>query len=826
MKVKDYDQMMSHLTEKDYQSNTILPKKKPFQYERRLETIKKVDPAVSPQTRVFLRNQLLDDALEAGYITQEQYDSAAKKFMEEVYPTLEKTYEDYDQFIEDDAMGRVTKNYGGRVGFSGAGLALAKEVGNLTLSKAKPIVKKLLGEIQPYGGAKNIGEATVKTDRTAELNFIEGMDAFTKKFFNDNFSAASRYLGQSREKLKAIYNRTLGELKENGERASITRDKEVPVLKIPVRDDAIPYPEVTTKFKTNPGDFTELVTKNTKNQYYTKKEIANMLGIELPADNPKYTKQIVDRLGFDIERGPVVVKTRPIPGQEKSKLYHFGDTVNSLLRNYKNKAIDGMNEAAAERLKIENSLDAPLYKYFNNFKSQNRTTLKDLGLFTKYAPDNIGHAVSLKEWNKFPKLFKNSNVNKINSLTFQDPIINQDVFKLTGYEKNYNKFFTELENLVNKPVTKETQKKILQVKNQMEDNYNNIINTIGNKEQLRSVLLKDKRYQNFLDEDYLEYLTTHTDRVPKLDVRIPRIGEKFKSEDIFADMTNVNPKYILGYVDKINPAAKKLSDLNMQERALYDANLRMQNSEILKEFYEKSGLRLPKEQLEELADDLMYRYATGGRVGFAGGTIIPKALQTLFKTAAQVSDAMRNVKNSVFENWNNVRMFGEQEGIAKNLTDYTNPTTLKPMANDNRKTNALLQIENLKKVLPEKYHKDLDILKNATDQNNFKTAWDKFEEFDKNLDPTLKFENIPEEYFPMLDPLNDAFVEIGPKSSMKMPRYSFRTSMELDPVTKKPTGKYTQEKLEIFDPETRTFRKEGEEKLVGVDTDKGKEGLN
>jgi len=543
-----------------------------------------------------------------------------------------------------------------------------------------------------------------------------------------------------------------------------------------------------------------------------------MLGIEIPADNPKYTKQIVDRLAFDIERGPVVVKTRPIPGQEKGKLYHFGDTVNSLLKNYKNKAIDGMNEASAERLKIETSLDAPLYKYFNTFKSQNRTTAKDLGMFTKYAPDNIGHAVSLKEWNKFPKLFKNSNVNKINSLTFQDPIINQDVFKLTGYEKNYNKFFNELENLVNKPVTKETQKKILQVKNQMEDNYNNIINTIGNKEQLRSVLLKDKRYQNFLDEDYLEYLTTHTDRVPKLDVRIPRIGEKFKSEDIFADMTNVNPKYILGYVDKINPAAKKLSDLNMQERALYDANLRMQNAEILKEFYQKVGFT--KEEVAELADDLMYRYASGGRVGFAGGTIIPKALQAMFKTAASVSDAMRNVKNSVFDNWNNVRMFGEQEGIAKNLTNYTN------IPNKNRKISALEEIEKLKTVLPEKYHKDLDILKNATDQNNFKTAWDKFEEFDKNLDPTLKFENIPEEYFPMLDPLNESFVKMGPRESMDMPRYSFRTSMELDPVTKKPTGKYTQEKLELFDPETRTFRKEGEEKLVGVDTDKGKEGLN
>lgn len=815
MKVKEYDQMMSHLTEKDYQQNT-LPKKKPFPYEKRLETIKKADPGVSPHTRVFLRNQLLDDALEAGYINQEEYDSAAKMFMEEVAPQLEKTYEDYNQFIEDDAMGRVTKSYGGRVALAGAGL-VTNQIGNLTMSKAAPLIKKLLKEIKPYGGAKNIGEATVKSDRTPELNFIEGMDAFTNQFFNKNFSAASRYLGQSREKLRAIYNRTLGELKPDGNRTSITRDKELPVEKIPARDDAIAYPEVTTKFKTNPEDFKELVTKNTKNEYYTKKEIANMLGIQLPKNDPRVTKQYIDRLAFDIERGPINVKTRPLPGTQ-SKLYHFGDTVKSLLKNFENKAIDGMKAARAERLNIERNLDAPLYKYLETFKGQNRTISKDLGIYTKFAPDNIGHAVSLKEWNKFPKLFKNSNVNKINSLTFQDPIINQDVFKLTGYETNYTKYFRELENLVNKPVTKQTQKKILEVKNKMEDNYNNVINIIGNKEALRKTLLKDKRYQNFIDEDYLEYLTTHTDRVPKIDIRIPRIGEKFKSDDIFADMSNVNPKYILGYVDQINPAAKKLSDLTMQERALYDANLRMQNANILKEFYQKAGFT--KEEVAELADELMYRYSTGGRVGFAGGTMIPKALQALFKTAAQVSDAMRNVKNSVFDNWNNVRMFGEQEGIAKNLTNYSN------IPDKNRKILALEEIEKLRKVLPEKYHKDLDVLKNATDQNNFKTAWDKFEEFDKNLDPTLKFENIPEEYFPMLDPLNDAFVEIGPRSSMKMPRYSFRTSMELDPVTKKPTGKYQTEKLELFDPETRTFRKEGEEKLVGVDTEKGKEGLN
>jgi len=133
-------------------------------------------------------------------------------------------------------------------------------------------------------------------------------------------------------------------------------------------------------------------------------------------------------------------------------------------------------------------------------------------------------------------------------------------------------------------------------------------------------------------------------------------------------------------------------------------------------------------------------------------------------------------------------------------------------------------IENLKKVLPEKYHKDIDVLKNATDQNNFKTAWDKFEEFDKNLDPTLKFENIPKEYFPMLDPLNDAFVVTGPKESFKQGRYQIKTAMEVDPKTGKPTGKYQTEKYDTFDPETRTFRDEPE--LVGASTEKGKEGLN
>jgi hypothetical protein len=197
---------------------------------------------------------------------------------------------------------------------------------------------------------------------------------------------------------------------------------------------------------------------------------------------------------------------------------------------------------------------------------------------------------------------------------------------------------------------------------------------------------------------------------------------------------------------------------------------------------------------------------------FAGG------VAGLFKRAAQVSEALRRVKNSTFEMWNNVRMFGEQKGVAKNLESFTN------IPEKNRKIASIEDLKALKESVPEKYHQDLNIMMRSIEQNNFETAWKEYKKFELDLDPTLKFENIPQEYFPMLDPLNDAFVIEGPRNSFKRGRYQIKTSMELDKTTGQPTGKYQTEKYDTFDPETRTFR--DEPVLVGASTEKGKKGLN
>ena len=197
---------------------------------------------------------------------------------------------------------------------------------------------------------------------------------------------------------------------------------------------------------------------------------------------------------------------------------------------------------------------------------------------------------------------------------------------------------------------------------------------------------------------------------------------------------------------------------------------------------------------------------------FGGG------VASLFKKAAQVSEALRRVKNSTFEMWNNVRMFGEQKGVAKNLESFTN------IPDKNRKIASIEDIKALKESVPEKYHQDLNIMMRSIEQNNFETAWKEYKKFELDLEPTLKFENIPQEYFPMLDPLNDAFVIEGPRNSFKRGRYQIKTSMELDKTTGQPTGKYQTEKYDTFDPETRTFR--DEPVLVGASTEKGKKGFN
>ena len=60
--------------------------------------------------------------------------------------------------------------------------------------------------------------------------------------------------------------------------------------------------------------------------------------------------------------------------------------------------------------------------------------------------------------------------------------------KITGYEREFDSMFEELNSLVNKPVTVKTQQKILDIKQSMNENYNNLIENISNPKKLKNII--------------------------------------------------------------------------------------------------------------------------------------------------------------------------------------------------------------------------------------------------------------------------------------------------------------------------------------------------
>ena len=493
--------------------------------------------------------------------------------------------------------------------------ALDKDLGPRNNYNLGLRVTKALNKIKPYGGAKTIGTSSPKLNRKPELNFIKLFDQLKDKNFAGNLRKTSESIGQSPEKIKGIFTRTLGP----GSKSSGHK----PIISIPEPENGILYSQTTTNMKSNPDVFKELITPKTKNLYLSPRDIASKLGINFKGDKGQY-----DFLVKDLKDLKVTNKS----SSGRQKLFNFDEATNKLVNKYKTKLVKGDRLASSNRIEIEKKLDLELYKVRNNNKQRIKVISKNENIYLTNAIDDVGHTVSIKVTDKYPKLFKDSNINNINTLVYQDPYLNQDVMKLTGYETRFDSMFKELETLVNKPVTAKTQKKILDIKQSMNQNYNGLIKNLTDPVALKYIMKKSGRE---ISPSHLKSLSQQANRVPKIDVKVPKIGEKFLSENIYADMSKVDPQYIMGYVDTINSTAKKFKDLTLPEQKLYQENLLDQSGIIVGDYYKKVGF--PKRQLNELQEAVTYdNYAAGGevkRTGFAKGSNFGQAGKRLAQIA-------------------------------------------------------------------------------------------------------------------------------------------------------------------------------------------------
>ena len=367
-----------------------------------------------------------------------------------------------------------------------------------TFAKDKKEVKKKLDDIEPYGGADVIGKST-KKDRIKDIEFLEAFELFKNTHFGGNESAAARAINESREKIRALRLRVTTTDRTTGKVS--TASEEIITTEVP--ENPIRYIDATTAVKKDQNYLKNFLTKENKNEFMSTQNIANTLNFKFL---DRYERDQFGRMLNQLE-----VKKKEVPGKRYDS-FKLSDVVNKLTEWNKRKRVKGDVLSQTDRLAVENRLDADLYsKVLTASKSRTNSILKsqslklNLKLNPGYAVDDIGHVVSIKETDKFPKLFKNSDVNKINSLVYEDPLINQEVKKVTGYEKRYTKFFEELESLVGKDITAADRKKLIELRKGMEENYLRLIDTISNPKKLKAIIT-DARPDITISDEYIKYL--------------------------------------------------------------------------------------------------------------------------------------------------------------------------------------------------------------------------------------------------------------------------------------------------------------------------------
>jgi len=501
----------------------------------------------------------------------------------------------------------------------------AIESGAANVNKAKKIVTDFFKQRQPYTGATKIGESTTK-DFTPEKNFLSVLKSYMNKYTGGSLSKASRDLGISRNTLKGIDERI--NFQETGSRVSGLSFKNPAKISEPI--DGLEYAQMTTLMKNDPNKFK--ILKGGKNKFLDQESLGHYLGVKFARDPKTGTRVEIGKFQYD-QLGSMLKQLNV----KKNKLGEFNvdDAINKLLNKNKTKLVKGqrVSDAGKDRYTLEKKYDPELFSIRAGLIDRVGSRAKGLDVYLPNAIDDVGHPFSLsKSIKKYNKLFKDSNMNSINTLVYQDHTLNTKLHKVTGFEGRYEKMFDQLAKLQNKKITPKIQEQLIDIKNQMNLNYSNYINLLSNPKKIKEVLSKKTKIfgdsKVNITDDFAKYLSGQVDRVQKIDINIPKIGDTFKSKDLFVDMSTVNPKYIMGYVNQINPKAKKFKDLSMSEKAIFKQNALNQNADIVSEYYKKA--KFPIDDVEAVKETIKMDFAKGGPVDidlsfFAGGGIAKEA---------------------------------------------------------------------------------------------------------------------------------------------------------------------------------------------------------
>ena len=442
----------------------------------------------------------------------------------------------------------------------------------------------------------------VKTHEKAQYlndNWMNAINEYNTLYHGGNFEKAADALNLNREQVRGIFHRRGKKIEAKGHR-----------LESDLPSGTRTFKEVTTEMKYKPeilrNRYNQLIEDGTidPKKYYNSKQLAHLFDLDTSIVNKNkksiYTKELVQR--FKDEK----VKSQPLT--KSIKVYEAEDAVNKMLLKMKGKKVAGDPKSTTIRSDLERKFDPEFTKMWDNVRNRVKKLSEETGVYIKSKDidyfgvgEDAGHAFSLQVMDRYPELFKNSNLRSIQTMVYQDPIVNQTILVGGKFQGKQEKVFKQLNQYINKKVSKDNIKQINNLGTELENIHQEIIKSINRK-------AKDNSY--FIGQ---------SKRVPEIKLKKFNVGDTVKSEDIFADMSTVDKKFQVGEISKINSKAKKFKDLSKKEQKLYETNVSNQHIENVEKFYKHS---FSADEIKELKETFEYGTHTKKGVYKAEGGFI------------------------------------------------------------------------------------------------------------------------------------------------------------------------------------------------------------
>ena len=432
------------------------------------------------------------------------------------------------------------------------------------------------------GTRKSVGQKT-------NVPFFKKLDKYSKDYHDGNLKSAIKEIGnikiktgERNNKLESLYTTIQNAAKRSDFKFDTSSDKltsNILQSKVPLK-----FTDLTDRLRTDSSIIDNRIKelKVDKNKVYNRIELQDILGLNRSNKRQNnFFFEVLKDQGLKFENlpgGKVGFKLNDVTTA-------LNDYAKNKLRNYESrKYASNLKKKSSENYELRSKVDGKDFTALNN--QINKSINKTLGKNDLYFPDSvaqIGHnPVPVTFYEKI-EMFKDKKladkVFNIQNYTWQGKEINYDTLAKTSGK--LDSAFRKLNKFYDKKITEKNISTVEEAADEVREYFNSAIESASG---------------------VAEKLPFHKDVIGQIVVSVPEIGDKLTADNFTVDMSNVDPRFIIGNVDLINPNAVKYKDLSKEEKAAYGQNIIDQKSEQLKEFYGPKGADYPLEIIEDLIE--------------------------------------------------------------------------------------------------------------------------------------------------------------------------------------------------------------------------------